>query len=145
MKAEIAKATKGNLGQSQTTNLHLPRPTISAHIYIDLAWQALANSQISMPLHNVHNLLPRFKATVHSLTNSQNLIHRSVNLTTLTSRLPLMNSQNPTVQLLIRSHEIPGCIIDGGSGVNVISKATCKLMVLLSQQTKPFRRSLRKW
>ena len=35
-----------------------------------------------------------------------------------------MDSQNPAVQLTIHGREVPTCIIDGGSGVNVISEAT---------------------
>ena len=38
---------------------------------------------------------------------------------------PLMGSQNPVVKIDIKGLDIHRCIIDGGSGVNVINEATC--------------------
>ena len=90
-----------------------------------------------MPLHKLLHLLPRFKEIVHSLT-TQDLAQPSVKLTALALGRPLMDSQNPAVQLLIRGHEVLGCIIDGGSGVNVISEATCTKICITQWEPCPF-------
>ena len=90
-----------------------------------------------MPLHKLLHLLPRFKETVHSLTNRDPL-HPSINLTTPTPGPPLMDSQNPTVQLILCGHEVPECIIDGGLGVNVISEATCNKIDITQWESCPF-------
>ena len=36
----------------------------------------------------------------------------------------VVDHHNPAIKLVLKSQEIPGCIIDGGSGVNVISTST---------------------
>ena len=36
-----------------------------------------------------------------------------------------MDSQNLVVKIIIKGRDLHGCIIDGGSGVPVISEATC--------------------
>ena len=97
----------------------IPNPTEN-----DDGWQALADSQISMPLHKLLHLLPRLKETIHSFT-ARDTTQPSVHITAPTPGPPLMDSQNPIVQIRIRGHQVSGCIIDGGSGVNVISEATC--------------------
>ena len=49
-----------------------------------------------------------------------------------------MDSQNPSVQLLILGQQISGCIIDGGSGVNVISEDTCSKLGITEWEPCPF-------
>ena len=36
-----------------------------------------------------------------------------------------MDHHNPAPTVIIKGQEVPGCLIDGGSGVNIISKSTC--------------------
>ena len=36
-----------------------------------------------------------------------------------------MDSQNPSVKIIIKGRDLHGCIIDGGSGVNIIIETTC--------------------
>ena len=87
-------------------------------------WQALANSQISMPLHKLLHLFPRFKENIHSLT-ARKMAQPMVHLMAPVPGPRLMDSENPAVQIFICRHQVAGCIIDGGSGINVISEATC--------------------
>ena len=135
MKADIAESNEQKHDQPQTA--HSDRPSSTDHTNTDLGWQALVDSQISMPLHKLLHLLPRFKETVHSLTNRDPL-HPSVNLTAPTQGTPLMDSQNPVVQLIIRGHKVPGCIIDGRSGVNVSSEVTCNKIDITQWESCPF-------
>ena len=37
----------------------------------------------------------------------------------------IIDHQNPVIKVLVQGTEITGCVVDGGSGVNVISKAIC--------------------
>ena len=78
-----------------------------------------------MSLHKLLMLLPRFKDTVQSLTIGHKQTTLRLYLTTLELEPALIDSQNPAVKLFIKGREVHRCIIDGGSGVNVISEATC--------------------
>ena len=121
MKADTETFHPQQLNHPQLNNMHPPSTTTPKET--NTGGQDLADSQISMPLHRLPYLLPRFKETIHSLT-SWDPAQPSVHLMTPTLGPPLMDLQNPTVQLLIRVHEAADCIIDGRSSVNVISKAT---------------------
>ena len=103
----------------------------------DDRWQALADSQISMPLHKLLHLLPCFKETIHSLT-IRDTAQPSVHLTVPRLKLRLMDLQNPAVQILIRGHQVSGCIIDGGSDINIISEATCSRLGITEWELCPF-------
>ena len=60
-----------------------------------------------------------------SLTTSKDPTTLPVHLAKPGTGPPLMDSQNPTVKLVTQGHDIHGCIVNGGSGVNIISVATC--------------------
>ena len=49
-----------------------------------------------------------------------------------------MDTQNPTVKLLVKGHEVNAYIIDGGSGVNVISETTCHSLGITQWEPCPF-------
>ena len=72
-------------------------------------WQVLADSQMSMSLHKLLHFLLRFKEMVHCLTN-RDLVNPSVNLTASTPGPPLMDSENPVVQLLILVTKFPAAL-----------------------------------
>ena len=88
-------------------------------------WDALTSSRISLPLHKLLPLMPHFRDTLATLTANAKSVTPLVNLTEPGTGPPLMDSQNPTVKIMIKGRDLQGCIIDGGSGVNVISEATC--------------------
>ena len=92
----------------------------------DPLWDAITSFRISMPLHKLLQLMPRFKDTLASLTTGTKPTSLPVNLAEPGTGPPLMDSQNPVVKFVIKGRDIHGCIIDGGSGVNVISEATCQ-------------------
>ena len=117
---------------------HGPSPPSTLIADNDLVWQALTSCQISMPLHQLLQLLPRFKETIQSRIAGLEPTTSSVHLTAPEPRPPLMDSQNPTVKIVIKGHKVHGCIIDGGSGVNVISEATCHDLGLTQWESCPF-------
>ena len=98
---------------------------MSTSVEEDQLWDALTSSQISLPLHKLLPLMPRFRDTLATLTSNTKSAAPSVNLTEPGTVPPLMYSQNPAVKIIIKGRNLHGCIIDGGSGVNVISEATC--------------------
>mgnify|MGYP000335418363 CR=1 FL=1 len=91
-----------------------------------------------MPLHKLLQLLPRFKDTLASLTSDTKSTSLLVNLAEPGTGPPLMDSQNPVVKIIIKGCDLHGCIIDGGSGVNVISEATCQDLGLTQWEPCPF-------
>ena len=50
----------------------------------------------------------------------------------------VIDHQNPAIKVLVHGTEIKGCIVHGGSGVNVISKATCTNLGITSWEICPF-------
>ena len=53
-------------------------------------------------------------------------INVSVNFDETSVGPTVMDHHNPTIKLVLHGQEITGCIIDGGSGINVISAKTCE-------------------
>ena len=104
----------------------------------DQLWDALTSSSISLPLHKILPLMSRFRDTLATLTANTNSASPPVNLTEPGTGPPLMDSKNPAVKIMIKGRDLHGCIIDGGSGVNVISEATCHKLFLDQWEPCPF-------
>ena len=49
-----------------------------------------------------------------------------------------MDSENPAGKTIIKGRDLHGCIIDGGSRVNVIREATCQDLGLTQWEPCPF-------
>ena len=49
-----------------------------------------------------------------------------------------MDEQSPKFKIIIHSQEVSGSIVDGGSGLNVISKTTCDQLGITTWETCPF-------
>ena len=82
--------------------------------------------------------MSRFRDTLATLTANSSSSSPPVNLTELGTGPPLMDSQNPAVKIMIKGRDLHGCIIDGGSVVNVISEATCHNLGLNQWEPCPF-------
>ena len=101
-------------------------------------WDVLTNSHIPLPLHKLLPLMPRFRATLAALQANTTAATPAVHLTEHSAGPPLMDSQNPAMHIIIKGQELHGCIIDGGSGVNVISETTCHNLGLNQWEPCPF-------
>ena len=75
--------------------------------------------------------MPHFRDTLATLTANAKSVTPLVNLTEPGTGPPLMDSQNQAVKIMIKGRDLHGCIIDGGSGVNVITEATCHNLLTL--------------
>ena len=82
--------------------------------------------------------MPRFRDTLATLTFDSKAVAPHVNLTEPGMGPPHMDSQNPAVKIIIKGCDLHSCIIDGGSGVNVISEATCQNLGLTQWEPCPF-------
>ena len=53
------------------------------------------------------------------------------------TRPTVVDHHNPTIKVILKGEEISGCIVDGGSGVNNISKATCNRLGITNWEVCP--------
>ena len=62
----------------------------------------------------------------------------SANFTEPNAGLAVVDHHNPAIKMVCQGQEITGCIVDGGSGVNVISKTTCARLGITDWEACPF-------
>ena len=139
----IDMANKNNVVRMQTEmrDVACGAPQTSAPSTLtkdDQLWDALTSSRISLPLHKLLPLMPRFRDTLAALQATTQSVAPPVNLTEPGTGPPLMDSQNPVVKIIIKGQDLYGCIIDGDSGVNVISEETCHNQSLYQWEPCPF-------
>ena len=60
------------------------------------------------------------------------------NFTESTTGPTMVDHHNPAIKVVLHGQEVIGCIIDGGSGVNVISKTTCSRLGITEWEACPF-------
>ena len=61
-----------------------------------------------------------------------------INITHSTKGPQVLDEQNPVVKVIVKGKEVLKSIIDGGSGVNVITKATCDRLGIQQWEVCPF-------
>ena len=104
----------------------------------DLAWQALTQCQITLPLGRLLQQLPRFtKGLKMALTPLKPVVALTY-LTNPSQELAVKDENNPVVTIIINGKEVPGTIIDGGSGVNVNIKKTRDKLGIREWEPCPF-------
>ena len=54
----------------------------------------------------------------------------------------MVDHNNPAIKLVLQGQEVAGCIIDGGSSVNVISAKTCEQLGISEWEACPFWRRM---
>ena len=103
----------------------------------DEAWQALADSKISLSLSALLKLVPHFIEKVAQIIAKNVSEEGTINITNPIKGLTIMNKQSPTIKVIIKGQEVLGSIFDGGSSVNVINKLTCDQLGI-KWETCPF-------
>ena len=103
----------------------------------DPIWEALADCPITLTMSKLLNLVPWFQQAMQARLQAP---HKTIPaLFTETNLGPtIIDHRSPTIKALVHGTEIQGCMIDGGSGVNVISKATCTTLGITSWENCPF-------
>ena len=89
-------------------------------------WQALAGCEITMTMEKLLQVVPRFQQAVEDCITGKPGISVSTNFVETSTEPTVVDHHDPTIKLVLHSQEITGCIIDGGSSVNVISAKTCE-------------------
>ena len=80
--------------------------------------------QIKTSMQKLLNLVPRFWQLVEARVLKTNQRFIATNLAESTEGPTITEHHNPALKLIIKGQEVSGCLIDGGSGVNVISKSS---------------------
>jgi hypothetical protein len=85
----------------------------------------LAGIQVTMKLEQLLRLVPRFREGLHrTLNGTVETTATAIQLTEVDERV--MDCECPSMEAIVGGQKIAGILIDGGSGVNVISMATCR-------------------
>jgi hypothetical protein len=84
----------------------------------------LAGIQVTMTLEQFLQLVPRFREGIQRTLEGTTTTTPAIQLTEVDQRV--MDYEGPRMEAIVRGQQIAGILIDGGSGVNVISRATCR-------------------
>ena len=131
----VTKATAVNVEQMRQD---VAPATIGAVILSegDPIWEALADCLITLTMRKLLNLVPRFWQAMESRLQMPHKVIPS--LFTEPNHGPMViDHQNPAIKVLVQGTKITGCVVDGSSDVNVISKATCNNLGITSWENCP--------
>ena len=92
----------------------------------DLVWKALVGSEVILTMEKLLQLVPRFRRTIEDRITGRSNRGVSANFTGTSGGPTVVDHSNPAIKMILQGQEVAGCIIDGGSGVNVISARTCE-------------------
>jgi hypothetical protein len=85
----------------------------------------LAGIQVTMTLEQLLRLVPQFREGIRrTLRGTTPPPAPAVQLTEVDKRV--MDCECPSMEAIVGGQKVTGILIDGGSGVNVISMATCR-------------------
>ena len=91
---------------------------------VDLIWQSLGDYPITRTMSKLLNLVSLFRQAMESRLQMPHKVILTLFLEP-NHRPTVINHQNRAIKFLVLGTKITGCVVYGGSGVNVISKATC--------------------
>ena len=114
-------ANKERMRQESANNsLPMEEDTLSP----DPIWQALADCEITMTMEKLLRLVPRFRQVVENRIKGTPGLDVSANFAETSAGPSVVDHHNLAIQLVLQGQEISRCIVNGGSGVNVISTKT---------------------
>ena len=91
---------------------------------IDPIWQALADCPITLTMSKLLSLVSQFRKAMESSLQIPHKVIPSY-FTEPTHGPTIIDYYNPAIKVLVQGTKITECVVNAGSGVNVISKATC--------------------
>ena len=132
----VTKANAANIERMRQESTS-DTPEIGSTAEADPIWEALADCPITLTMSKLLNLVPRFRQAMEARLQAP---HKTIpTLFTETNLGPtIIDHRSPVIKVLVHGTEIQGCAIDDGSGVNVISKATCTTLGITSWENCPF-------
>jgi hypothetical protein len=97
----------------------------------------LAGIQVTMTLEQLLRLVPRFREGIpRTLARTATTPAPAVQLTKVDERV--MDCECPSMEAIVGGQNIACILIDGGSGVNVISMATCRQLGIVKWEPCKF-------
>ena len=137
---EIRKATQEWATKSNAANVERKRQDVTPATTdvvtpsdIDPIWQGLAVCLITLTMSKLLNLVPWFRQAMESRLQTPHKVIPT-HFTEPTDGPTVIDHQNPAIKVLVQDTLITVCVVDGGSGVNVISKATCNNLGIVFHQ-----------
>jgi hypothetical protein len=116
-----AQVTQGTTSDGQAN----PESAGTSDCQIEPNISDLAGVQITMTLEQLPRLVPRFQEGIRrTLEGTTTTLAAAVQLTEIDQRV--MDCECPNMEAILGGQKIAGILIDGGSGVNVISMVTCR-------------------
>ena len=97
----------------------------------DPIWESLADCPITLTMSKLLNLVPQFQQAMEARLQTPHKTNPAL-LTETNLGPTIIDHINPAIKVLVHGTEIQGCVVDGGSGVNEISKATCTKLGITS-------------
>ena len=88
-------------------------------------WQALQECQITLPLGRLLQLVPRFTEGLKTGMTAGETPPAPTFFSNPEEGPAVVDTNSPAITTIVKGKELPGTVIDGGSGVNVISLRTC--------------------
>ena len=104
----------------------------------DPIWQALARCEITLTMEKLLQIVPWLRQAVEERIMGRLAISVSANFTETRDSPKVVDHHNRAIKLVLHGQEVAGCIIDGGSGVNVISAKTCEQLGISEWEACPF-------
>ena len=106
-------------------------------VEVDPIWEALVDYPITLTMRKLLSVVSRFWQAMEARLQTP---HKTIpTLFTEPNLGPtVIDHQNPAIKFLVHGTEIKGCVVDEGSGVNVISKPTCTNLGINSWENCPF-------
>jgi hypothetical protein len=101
-------------------------------------WQALQDCQIVLPLARLLQLVPRFTADLQASVSKPKPTPAPAFFSNPEEGPAVVDTSSPAITAIVKGKEIAGTIVDGGSGVNVISRQTCDNLGIREWEPCPF-------
>ena len=107
------------------------QPTVAYEISDeDLIWQALA-----MTMSKLLNLVLWFRELMMAMVQNEDRPIVSTNSAESTDGPVVMDHQNPAIRIIIKGQDVPGCIINDGSGWMSLARPH---VIALASETRRF-------
>ena len=128
----VAKANAASVEQMRQDSAPGTADAVSS-VEVDPIYEALTDYPITLTMSKLLNLVPRFRQEMEARLQ---MPHKTIPALFTEPNLgpTLIDHQNPAIKVLVHGTEIQGCEVDGGSGVNFITKATYNNPTLAAQQ-----------
>ena len=101
-------------------------------------WQALQDCQIMLPIGRLLQLVPRFTEGLKTDMTTGETPPAPTFFSNQEEGPMVVDTNSPTITTIVKGKELPGTVIDGGSGVNVISLRTCTTLGIQEWEPCPF-------